>query len=607
MSYAILRTQKLKDFAQVKSCADHHSRKRKTHNADPAINNELLIGSGDPSIDVQSRLDQSGAHYRSNSVKAIEVLLTASPDYFRPNSPGKAGHYEKQPTEAFKQQATKWLEEYFGKDNVVSVILHLDESTPHIQAIIVPIDNEPRNKGPQIRLNAKKFTGDSKKLSQMQDSFAKSVEDLGLERGIRNSKATHNKIKAYYGEINKPFQKFKIPTVDLPSTYLTQNAKEDYAKFQNDKISKNLKPQLNSLIRSAKLAKLAEKKKREYQETAKYYENENSNLKKIIRELKMYNKEILDELRDIDLYDVAEELGMQYRNKVYMNDSDMWIKIHHTENGYKFYDHYHKKGGLGAIDLVCYVMDCDFKQAVSWLADRFNYKSAVRSVRNYDYRKAESKVDNAVKERKPYLPPVKYDDDKWQSVRRYLTEKRMLDPVLVDELYQNGFLYATKNKNHTNIVFTNKHKNLAEIVGMYSMQDGSKFRGLAPGSDLESGGVRLQVGENPKTLILVEGGIDAISYKQLYPNNNYIVMSTVGARFDGSFIYKALKAGWEVICGYDDDEKGNKAYEKLKEKYPQIQRHKPDRKDWNEDLQESFKQKIENTLNGGTNVGPDRP
>lgn len=581
MAYAILRTKKLKTFANIKSCADHHSRKRKTHNADPAINNELLIGSGDPSIDVQSRLNQSGAHYRSNSVKAIEVLLTASPEFFRPSDPNKSGHYEKELTEAFKAKAQSWLQEYFGENNVVSAVLHLDESTPHIQAIVVPIDETPRSKGPQIRLNAKKWTGDSKKLSMMQDSFAKSVESLGLERGIRNSKATHNKVKAYYGEINKPFQKVTIPKIDLPKTYLTQNAKENYAKFQNDKIFQNLEPQILSLIRSSKLAKLAEKKKKEYQETAKMYEKENSNLKKQIKELKMLNKDILDKLRDIPLDQVAEKLGLWFEKGLYTNDQDVKIKIDDD----RFYDHYHKAGSQGAIDLVCYVLDCEFKQAVSWLADRFDYNSALASVRNHDYHKAKAKTDDAIKTRKPYYPP-KRDDEAWfQSGRRYLIQNRKLDAKLVDQLYNEGAVYATKNKNHTNIVFTNKHQDLAEIVGMYSMSNGKKFAGLASGSNLNSGSVRLQNGENPKTLVLVEGGIDAISYKQMF-DGDYIVMSTAGARFEGAFIDKALNTGWEVICAYDNDQKGNKAYEQLKQKYPKLQRHRPDFKDWNDELRQ---------------------
>ena len=33
----------------------------------------------------------------------------------------------------------KWLQDTFGKENVVSVVLHMDEHTPHLHASIVPI------------------------------------------------------------------------------------------------------------------------------------------------------------------------------------------------------------------------------------------------------------------------------------------------------------------------------------------------------------------------------------------------------------------------------------------------------------------------------------
>ncbi|MFW5887032.1 MAG: MobV family relaxase, partial [Bacteroidota bacterium] len=287
MKYAILRTQKLKNFANVKGCADHHSRSRETENANPKIKNQLLIGSGDPYNDVRKKIDESGAHYRSNSNKAIEVLLAASPEYFRPSAPEKAGCYEKQPTDAFKQRATRWLQEYFGKDNVVSAILHLDEATPHIQAIIVPIDNTPRKIGPQVRLNAKRWTGDSKKLAKMQDSFASAVKDLGLERGVKGSTAKHAKISQIYGEINKKAETIKIPKIELPDTYLTANAKKTYAKLQNDKIFKELKPQLSHIIKSSKLAKIADKKRKEYQETASKLQNENEQLKAENEQLKI--------------------------------------------------------------------------------------------------------------------------------------------------------------------------------------------------------------------------------------------------------------------------------------------------------------------------------
>ena len=49
------------------------------------------------------------------------------------------------------------------------------------------------------------------------------------------------------------------------------------------------------------------------------------------------------------------------------------------------------KGGGGAIDLVMHVLECDFKQAVAWLSERFGEMATIETVsqqkaRNYPIR-----------------------------------------------------------------------------------------------------------------------------------------------------------------------------------------------------------------------------
>ena len=48
----------------------------------------------------------------------------------------------------------KWLEEKYGKNNVVSTTIHRDETTPHLVAYVVPLDEESG------RLNAKNISVD---------------------------------------------------------------------------------------------------------------------------------------------------------------------------------------------------------------------------------------------------------------------------------------------------------------------------------------------------------------------------------------------------------------------------------------------------------------
>ena len=43
----------------------------------------------------------------------------------------------------------QWLHKTFGKENTVSAVLHMDETTPHIHATIVPIVMGERRKAKQ--------------------------------------------------------------------------------------------------------------------------------------------------------------------------------------------------------------------------------------------------------------------------------------------------------------------------------------------------------------------------------------------------------------------------------------------------------------------------
>ncbi len=48
--------------------------------------------------------------------------------------------------DAWAKDSCGWLQKTFGKENVVSAVLHLDEKTPHIHATVVPITRGERRK-----------------------------------------------------------------------------------------------------------------------------------------------------------------------------------------------------------------------------------------------------------------------------------------------------------------------------------------------------------------------------------------------------------------------------------------------------------------------------
>lgn len=236
--FAVLRVQKLKTAGNIGSLNSHLTRTMDVPNADKSKShlNQLLVGSNDLNSDVQNRITEAKSKVRKDSVLALEFLLTASPEYFKGNTSQKVSD--------FKNAASGWLVENYGLKNLVNVRLHMDERTPHMHAIVVPIDDKGK-------LNAKLLLGNRDKMRSMQTSFAKAVEPLGLERGVTGSKAEHVRISEYYELLNKanevrsvdpPIYEIKKPSI-TEGTFLA----EQWTREQNENIrrsAENLKVKL---------------------------------------------------------------------------------------------------------------------------------------------------------------------------------------------------------------------------------------------------------------------------------------------------------------------------------------------------------------------------
>ncbi len=206
MNYAICRVGKLKSASKIRSVGNHNQRKMDVPNADPDRPQGRIYGS-EKNLDqlVHERLEKTDCKTRKDSVLAMEIMLSASPSYFRPKNPLKWGTFEKEKLKSWVNTARDFLKEKYG-DNLVAVDLHLDERTPHIHAIITPIEKKQRKKRgkdeyyEQNVLSAKTMFG-KYQLRQLQTDYAKAVEPLGLVRGSPKSKSKHQTLKQYYGKL----------------------------------------------------------------------------------------------------------------------------------------------------------------------------------------------------------------------------------------------------------------------------------------------------------------------------------------------------------------------------------------------------------------------
>ena len=191
MAYAILRIKKIKTVGGLAASGAHIHRKRPTPNADPSRGIEVLHGSDDLRKDVESRLPTKR---RSNAVLAVEMLLTASPEWFRDGGS----------VERWTDHCIAWLDARYGK-NCVNVCRHDDESSNHIHAVITPIT-------PDGRLSCDEFFGTPQKLSELQDDYADCMKPFGLDRGIprTQTKRKHQSIRRFYEMCNQVEQKMDV-------------------------------------------------------------------------------------------------------------------------------------------------------------------------------------------------------------------------------------------------------------------------------------------------------------------------------------------------------------------------------------------------------------
>ena len=189
-NFAVCRIAKMKTRASIGGMGGHVSRDRDTPNADPSVKNFVLTGSGRMLDDYDKRMAElSIPKIRKNAVLAIDFMLTASPNHFLLD-----GKRDNQKIADFTKTTKNWLKEKWG-DNFISATLHLDEKTPHIHAVIIP---EIEGK-----LRANHWFDGREKMSKLQDEFSAATTDLGLERGIKGSKAKHTSIQKYYSQVNK--------------------------------------------------------------------------------------------------------------------------------------------------------------------------------------------------------------------------------------------------------------------------------------------------------------------------------------------------------------------------------------------------------------------
>ena len=185
--YAILRFAKYKG-PEIGHIESHNERTKEKYASNPDVdtsrshlNFHLVTPERKYRAEAEKQIAEAGCRTRSDSVRVVEALVTASPEFFK----GK----KKSEVKAYFTEALDFIQKYQSKDTIISAVVHMDEKTPHMHLCFVPLTEDKR-------LSAKEIVGNKKKLTWWQDEFWKHMVKKypDLERGESASETSRTHI-----------------------------------------------------------------------------------------------------------------------------------------------------------------------------------------------------------------------------------------------------------------------------------------------------------------------------------------------------------------------------------------------------------------------------
>lgn len=400
MNYAIFRSEPiytLNDLAQIGS---HNKREKKAYNSNPDIKLELTKNNielvpldskyvkGFHEITKEYKLEHdermkteredrkrtySQMLDRSKNVVADELLFTASPGFFK-NMKNKD----------IKKWANTCMEFVYQdleykKEQVLHATVHMDEKTPHIHCVVIPLVKklDKRTNTERYTISKKQYIRDNKHLSELQDKYWERLTNKGfkLERGFKGSNVEHQDIKEYK-------KQSRILGKQLDSTNnMLENAITDLEKnmesnksilFDKDhiRVSKETFESMNNVVKiSKKLNELQPKLETTIKKAEVYVNNyeslqsKNYSLNKEISNLEKKNNELKEENMNLKHYiefildivkeffkkmlhigndktkeDTANEVKEYYDND-YFDKSDVKYIVKNTTKEYELYNY----------------------------------------------------------------------------------------------------------------------------------------------------------------------------------------------------------------------------------------------------------------------------
>ena len=324
MSYAIIRNTKYKR-ENLKGIYRHNERRNKNY-SNANIDKEksyLNYSIKYPQYSYEKEFDKIKEKYnlkgqiKTVSNIACEYIITSDKEFFE-----RIGEAE---TKRYFETAYQFVSEYkdLGQQYIMSAKVHMDEETPHMHLIFLPVVHTTDKKGNAIdKLACSEFWKEKDSYRRLQDAFYQYMtsHNFELERGVSKEETgrEHIDIKEYkeitnFDKTKEKLQNLKLKLPDVPdivdininrlSKKRDEKILEEIIKPKDNLINELYKDNLSlhkELLRQAKIVEKAEK-----------YENERDKILSDNRELHNQVDNIKAEYKEKEF-----DIEWKYKSKI---------------------------------------------------------------------------------------------------------------------------------------------------------------------------------------------------------------------------------------------------------------------------------------------------
>ena len=228
--YAILRFAKYKG-PEIGHIEAHNERAKEKYASNPDVdtarshlNFHLVTPERKYRAEAEKQIAAAGCRTRSDSVRVVEALVTASPEFFK----GK----KRSEVKAYFTEALEFIKQNQNPDTIISAVVHMDEKTPHMHLCFVPLTEDKR-------LSAKEIVGNKKKLTRWQDEFwkhmVKKYPDLERGESVSETGRTHIPPRLFKEAVHLNRMKDQIMAILNDSNPFNKKAKAEELEALLDK------------------------------------------------------------------------------------------------------------------------------------------------------------------------------------------------------------------------------------------------------------------------------------------------------------------------------------------------------------------------------------